>query len=218
VVVWADATTLVLEEDMVTETVAEAGAGLPAESVSVTTRRPTVEVEIGSGWVTMLRANGDAPWTVTEPDPELNPEAEPVMVAVPGDTPTSYGTEESTEPLERVREPEGRLTTLLLEEESVTGMSELALAGKPAESRVSTKTVPWLLGFTSWVPGTGMMLRAVAKPLGVKVVTCVEAALRPLEDAEIEVTPGVALVVKFATAKAVPRVIVIWSVTTPTLS
>jgi len=63
-----------------------------------------------------------------------------------------------------------------------------------------------------------MMLRVVAKPLGVNVVTFVEAALRPLEDAEIDVTPGVALVVKFATAKAVPRMIVTWSVTVPTLS
>jgi len=149
VVVWADAIALVFEEDIVTETVAGAGAGLPAESVSVTTRRPTVEVEIGSGWAMMLRANGEAPWTVTEPDPELNPEAEPVMVAVPGDTPTSYGTEESTDPLARVRDPEGRLTTLLAEEESATGMAELAFAGKPAESRVSTRTVPCPLGFTS---------------------------------------------------------------------
>jgi len=63
-----------------------------------------------------------------------------------------------------------------------------------------------------------MMLRAVAKPLGVRVATCVEAALRPLEDAEIDVTPGVALVVKFATAKAAPRAIVTWLVTVPTLS
>ena len=124
-----DATTVVFEEDIVTDTVAGAGAGLPAESVSVTTRRPWVEVEIGSGWAIMLTAKGDAPWTVTEPDPELNPEAEPVMVAVPGDTPTTYGTEESTDPLGSVRDPEGRLTTLLSEEESVTGISELAFAG-----------------------------------------------------------------------------------------
>jgi len=149
VVVRDDATTLVFEEEIVTETVAGAGAGSPAESVRVTTSRPAVEVEIGSGWAIMLRANGDAPWTVMGADPELNPEAEPVMVAVPGETPTSYGTEESTDPLARVRDPEGRLTTLLFDEESVTGMAELAFAGKPAESRVSTRTVPCPLGFTS---------------------------------------------------------------------
>ena len=63
-----------------------------------------------------------------------------------------------------------------------------------------------------------MTLRVVAKPLGVAVVTCVEAAVSPLEDAEIDVTPGVALVVKLATAKAVPWEIVTWPVTVPTLS
>ena len=63
-----------------------------------------------------------------------------------------------------------------------------------------------------------MTLRRVAKPLGFTVVTCVEMALRPTEDAEIEVVPGVVLVVKFATAKPVPRGIVTCSETEPTPS
>src|SRR5271170_5666433 len=116
------------------------------------------------------------------------------------------------------REPDGRLTTLLSEEERVTVMLELVFAGRPAESRVSTRTVPWLVGLASCVPGTGMTFSVVANPLGVLVVTGAEAALSPLEEAEIEVTPGVALVVKLAMVKAEPCSITTWLVTVPTLS
>jgi hypothetical protein len=58
----------------------------------------------------------------------------------------------------------------------------------------------------------------VANPLGVTVVTCVETALRPAEDAEMEVVPGVVLVVKLATAKPSPRRIMTSFETVPTLS
>jgi hypothetical protein len=52
----------------------------------------------------------------------------------------------------------------------------------------------------------------------VTVVTCVEIALRPAEDAEMEVVPGVVLVVKFATAKPAPLEMMTWPETVPTLS
>jgi hypothetical protein len=63
-----------------------------------------------------------------------------------------------------------------------------------------------------------MTLRRVANPLGVAVVTCAEAALRPTEDAEMDVVPGVVLVVKFATAKPAPVGIVTCDGTEPTPS
>jgi len=117
--------------------------------------------------------------------------------------------EESTNPVASVRVVDGRLTTSLFEEESETSMGELAFAGKPAESRASTRTVPWAAGLSSCRPGAGMTLRRVANPLGVTVVTSAEAAARPTEDAEMDVVPGVLLVVKFATAKPAPVGIVI---------
>jgi hypothetical protein len=84
---------------------------------------------------------------VTDPDPELNPDAEPVIVAVPIETPTSYGADVRTEPLATVSDPEGRVTTFSSDEVRITVMAEPALAGKPAESRVSTKSVPLAPGF-----------------------------------------------------------------------
>jgi hypothetical protein len=117
-----------------------------------------------------------------------------------------------------VRVVEGSFTTLLFEEERVTMTFELALAGNPAESRVSTSTVPVAEGLTSCEPGTGMTFRRVARPLGLTVATWPDAALRPTEDAEMEVAPGVVLLVKFATAKPEPFETVTRLVTEPTLA
>jgi hypothetical protein len=61
-----------------------------------------------------------------------------------------------------------------------------------------------------------MTPRRVGKPLGVTVVTCAEAALRPTEDAETDVVPGAVLVVKSATTKPAPAGIVICDWTEPT--
>jgi len=85
--------------------------------------------------------------------------------------PTSYETEEMTEPVAKVRVVDGRLTTLSFEEESETSMGEVASAGKPEESRASTRTIPWLAGLRSCRPGAGITLKRVANPLGVTVAT-----------------------------------------------
>jgi len=115
-----------------------------------------------------------------------------------------------------VRVVEGSFTTLLLEEESVTTTVELAFAGNPAESSVSTSTVPVAEGLTSCEPGTGITFRRVARPLGFTVATWADAAVRPTEDAEIDVAPGVVLLVKFAATKPEPLRIVTLSETEPT--
>ena len=86
-----------------------------------------------------------------------------------------------------VRLVEGSFTTLLFDDESVTITFELVFAGNPAESSVSTSTVPVAEGLTSCEPGTGMTFKRVARPLGFTVATWEDAALRPTEDAEIEV-------------------------------
>jgi hypothetical protein len=116
----------------------------------------------------------------------------------------------------RVRVVVGRLATSSFEEESETSMGELTFAGKPAESRASTRTVPWLAGLRSCKSGAGMTLRRVANPLGVTVVTWAEAAFRPTEDAEMDVVPGVVLAVKFATTNPAPVGIFICDGTEPT--
>src|SRR5437879_2951220 len=117
-----------------------------------------------------------------------------------------------------VRLVEGSFTTLLFDDESVTITFELVFAGNPAESSVSTSTVPVAEGLTSCEPGTGMTFKRVARPLGFTVATWEDAALRPTEDAEIEVEPGVVLLVKFATAKPEPFEMVTRLETEPTLA
>ena len=89
VAVWSDEMTVVLDDETATDMGDGARAGLPCGSVSVTTRRPPAEVGMGSGWANILSARGEGPWTVTVPDPELKPEAEPVIVATPAENPIS---------------------------------------------------------------------------------------------------------------------------------
>jgi len=115
-----------------------------------------------------------------------------------------------------VRVVDRKLATLLLEELRLTNTGEPGFAGRPAESTVSTNTVPLAPGLMSCEPGTGMILSLLASPLGLTVVTCAEIAFSPTDDAEIDVEPGVVLLVKFATAKPEPFKIVTLSVTEPT--
>src|SRR2546427_4497298 len=75
---------VVLEDDIATCIGEGARAGLPCASVRVTTSIPPAEVVIGVGSANILSASGEGPWTVTVPEPELKPEAEPVIVAIPG--------------------------------------------------------------------------------------------------------------------------------------
>jgi len=63
-----------------------------------------------------------------------------------------------------------------------------------------------------------MTFMCVGKPLGVTVVSWTDAASRPTDDAEIEVVPAVEVVVKFATAKPVPPLIVTLPEMDPTFS
>src|SRR6267378_4864816 len=106
---------VVFEDDIATCIGEGARAGLPCASVRVTTSIPPAEVVIGVGCANILSASGEGPCTVTVPEPELKPEAEPVIVAVPGENPMSYAAEESTDPLAMVRLVEGSFTTLLFD-------------------------------------------------------------------------------------------------------
>jgi len=81
-------TSVVFDDAMLTEMAAGARAGFPCASVRVTTRRPPPETGTGFGWARILIASGEGPWTVTVPDPEFRPDAEPVIVAVPVENPT----------------------------------------------------------------------------------------------------------------------------------
>jgi hypothetical protein len=79
---------MLLFEDVIVTVISKGAlAEFPRGSFSAMISLPEAEVGAGDGCAKIVRANGEGPTTLTIPDPELNPEAEAVIAAMPGRTP-----------------------------------------------------------------------------------------------------------------------------------
>jgi len=95
---------------------------------------------------------------------------------------------------------DGGVAIAALEEVRAIVTSEIALAGNPISSCISTASFPVLPGWTGWPAGTAKILTCVGKPVGMAVLTVTSTGRRPDGDAVMTDDPGVFVLVKLATA------------------